>query len=323
MSHGGDDDFPEEHEEHVNHEAWVIPYADLLTLLMAMFIALFAISTVDTNKFQALARGFSSALGGGKLDAGIGGSGRATSPVVGGGNGTGPFQGGTLMPSDTNVSTAALAKALLSMASNSAAAKAEHQSLADVQKAIEKAANDLHLGGKVRTKQLDNGLEVTLLTDRVLFDTGKANIRPAGVPILTGIGLILTKIDNPIEIDGYTDSVPLLPGGKYDSNDDLSSGRAVAVMHFFESIGLDASRLRPVGLGERNPIGDNGTDVGRALNRRVEIFVQSKVVHQILKQANADGGPLSTTPTTQPIVPPVNPGLGGPKPVINPGLGAG
>ena len=92
MSHGGDDGgIPEEHEEHVNHEAWVIPYADLLTLLMAMFIALFAISTVDSNKFQALSRGFTNALGGGKLDSGIGGTGKKTSPLVGGGNGSGPF----------------------------------------------------------------------------------------------------------------------------------------------------------------------------------------------------------------------------------------
>ena len=74
MSHGGDDEVHEEHEEHVNHEAWVIPYADLLTLLMAMFIALFAMSTVDVTKFKAFAIGFNEALGGGKLDAGIGGT---------------------------------------------------------------------------------------------------------------------------------------------------------------------------------------------------------------------------------------------------------
>src|SRR5436190_18843917 len=91
---------PEEHEEHVNHEAWVIPYADLLTLLMAMFIALFAMSTVDLSKSKALALGFNEALGGGKLDAAIGGSGRATSPVVGSGKGEGPFSAGPLMRGD-------------------------------------------------------------------------------------------------------------------------------------------------------------------------------------------------------------------------------
>src|SRR5262245_40785317 len=100
MSHGGDDEIHEEHEEHVNHEAWVIPYADLLTLLMAMFIALFAMSTVDMSKFKALAVGFNEALGGGKLDASIGGA-KNASNVIGKGQGHGPLTGGTsLTPQD-------------------------------------------------------------------------------------------------------------------------------------------------------------------------------------------------------------------------------
>src|SRR3954470_6888059 len=112
MSHGGDDEIPEEHEEHENHEAWVIPYADLLTLLMAMFIALFAMSTVDSSKFEKLAVGFNEALGGGDLDAGIGGSGKATSPVVGQGQGEGPFSGGQLMENEQNVTANDLAAAI-------------------------------------------------------------------------------------------------------------------------------------------------------------------------------------------------------------------
>src|SRR6266446_8716579 len=101
--HDDDDELPEEHEEHVNHEAWVIPYADLLTLLMAMFIALFAMSTVDVTKFKAFAIGFNEALGGGKLDAGVGGTANATSTQTGSGSGNGPFEGGTLMPSNASL----------------------------------------------------------------------------------------------------------------------------------------------------------------------------------------------------------------------------
>src|SRR5882672_8671358 len=95
---GDSGELPEEHEEHVNHEAWVIPYADLLTLLMAMFIALFAMSTVDVTKFKAFAIGFNEALGGGKLDAGVGGTANATSTQVGSGSGDGPLTGGSLIP---------------------------------------------------------------------------------------------------------------------------------------------------------------------------------------------------------------------------------
>jgi chemotaxis protein MotB len=122
MSQGGDDEIHEEHEEHVNHEAWVIPYADLLTLLMAMFIALFAMSTVDVTKFKAFAIGFNEALDGGKLDAGIGGSGKATSPVVGQGNGDGPFTGGQLAPKNGAVNGDQIQQILTAMASNQAQA---------------------------------------------------------------------------------------------------------------------------------------------------------------------------------------------------------
>src|SRR6516165_9727111 len=126
MSHGGDDEVHEEHEEHVNHEAWVIPYADLLTLLMAMFIALFAISNVNDAKFKALARGFSTALGGGKLDAGIGGDGKATDVGDGNGQGNGPFTGGTLTPTNSALNAKELAR-VLGMISNNSVSKAQQQ----------------------------------------------------------------------------------------------------------------------------------------------------------------------------------------------------
>src|SRR3954469_5345549 len=96
MSLEGDDGLPEEPEEHVSHDAWVIPYADLLTLLMAMFIALFAMSTVDVTKFKAFAIGFNEALGGGKLDTGV--SGNATATQVARGTGVRPLDSPTLNP---------------------------------------------------------------------------------------------------------------------------------------------------------------------------------------------------------------------------------
>src|ERR1700681_991991 len=110
----GDYGLPEEHEEHVNHEAWVIPYADLLTLLMAMFIALFAISTVNTSKFKDLALGFNQALGGGKLDNTVfaGSTPKDNSPIAGNGYGTGPGSGGSLVASNNIVTASQLAQLL-------------------------------------------------------------------------------------------------------------------------------------------------------------------------------------------------------------------
>ena len=185
MSHGGDDEIHEEHEEHVNHEAWVIPYADLLTLLMAMFIALFAMSTVDVTKFKAFAIGFNEALGGGKLDAGVGGTANATSTQVGSRererSARRRLARARAVRSPTRPSCS---RSSSNLASGKAQAAKQRQTLEDVQKEIDDAANKLGLGGDIRTKQLNNGLQVTLLTDKVLFQSGQATLQPEGLQLL-------------------------------------------------------------------------------------------------------------------------------------------
>jgi chemotaxis protein MotB len=316
MSHGGDGELPEEHEEHVNHEAWVIPYADLLTLLMAMFIALFAMSTVDVSKFKAFAIGFNEALGGGKLDAAVGGAANATSSQPGSGSGNGPFNGGMINPSNGSPTATQLQQLLSSAASNQAQGAAQHQTLEDLQRQIVDAANRLGLGEEVRTKQLNNGLQVTLLTDQVLFASGHADLQPTGLELLSAIAAILKSVDNSININGYTDDVPIGPGGQFPSNLYLSSFRADAVADYFTSVGVDRSRLFPAGRGDQDFIASNATAAGRAQNRRVEIVVVSKLIKQTLDQAGLDN--KAVTPSTLPIKP-ISGATGSPS-VTNPDI---
>jgi chemotaxis protein MotB len=301
MSQGGDDEVHEEHEEHVNHEAWVIPYADLLTLLMAMFIALFAMSTVDVTKFKAFAIGFNEALGGGKLDAGVGGTANATSTQVGTGSGNGALDGGTLTPQNVVTSGEQLHQLLEALASTKSQATVQRQTLGDIEKKITDAAKSLGVGGDVRTKQLNNGLQVTLLTDKVLFRSGDAKLQPQGLQLLSLIGKVLQSVDNPIQINGYTDDVPIGPGGQFPSNLYLSSFRADAVADYFTLSGMSRSRIFPAGRGDQDFIASNATAEGRSQNRRVEIIVQSKLVQSALEQAGLDDKPV--TPTTLPINP--------------------
>ena len=315
MSHGGDDGgIPEEHEEHVNHEAWVIPYADLLTLLMAMFIALFAISTVDTNKFQALSRGFTNALGGGKLDSGIGGTGKATSPLVGGGNGSGPFDGGQITPGQDQKIDANKIASIMAAAQNLAGAKAKEQAtLADVAKAIQQAAAANGLAGKVRTEQTGRGLKVTLLTDKVLFDSGHSELKPDGMALLTALEPVLAGVPNQLNITGYTDS-DAISSPRFPSNDELSFSRALAVSRYLETQGIDVARVFPGGLGARNPIAPNDSDAHKQLNRRVEIFVVSTLVKKVQDANGIDDHKVAPTPTTIPISAPVSTGIDGARP---------
>ena len=289
---------PEEHEEHVNHEAWVIPYADLLTLLMAMFIALFAISTVDASKFKDLSIGFNEALGGGKIDSQVfaGSKSADTSPIPGNGNGEGPGTGGSLIASKNILTASQLTQLLNATQQLSTAKSKEAETLTDVQKAIEGQARAHGYGNDIHTELQQRGLVVTVVTDKVLFNSGSADLRGAGGPLLQVVTDALKAVPNPIIIDGYTDSVPISTV-QYPTNLELSSARSDRVARYFMANGLPEARVFPEGLGSRDPVASNATEAGRARNRRVEIIVQSSVVKQTLDNAGLDTTPAVPSPS--------------------------
>jgi chemotaxis protein MotB len=197
-------------------------------------------------------------------------------------------------------------------ASGRAQRAAQRQKLDALQHRINEAATRLGFTGKVHTRELNNGLQVTL-TDQVLFESGKAELQPPGLQLLGVIAEVLRSVDNSIDINGYTDNVPIAPGGEFPSNLYLSSFRADAVADFFASGGVDRSRLFPAGRGDQDFVASNATAAGRALNRRVEIIVESKVVRSTLAGAGLDNQPA--TPATLPI------GSPGAKPDLRPDLG--
>lgn len=300
-----DDPLAEEHEEPAKHDAWVIPYADLITLLMAMFIALFASSTVDLSKFKEFAIGFNQAIGG-KVDS------SHTTNAASTTGGTGALTGGDALHQSPFAGTSNELKNMLDQnASTHAQRAAQRRTLDTLQHRINQAAARLGFTGKVRTRELNNGLQVTL-TDQVLFDSGKAELQAPGLHLLSVIGGVLKSVDNPVEINGYTDNVPIAPGGAFPSNLYLSSYRADAVADYFATLGVNRSRLFPAGRGDQDFVASNATPAGRALNRRVEIIVESKVVQSTLAGAGLDNQPA--TPTTLPI------GSSGAKPDLGPHL---
>jgi chemotaxis protein MotB len=308
---------PEEHEEHANHEAWVIPYADLLTLLMAMFIALFAMSSVDTTKFKALALGFNQALNGPSLDTGVFAKTAGDTAIDGqGGSGISPQPGGAVGP-DTQPKSQRVLPTLAEQHANLEAERSvEHQSLAAVEKQIQQDAKRLGLTGELSLRLEERGLVVTVVTDQVLFDAGSATVKPDGETVLRVVGSALQSIDNPILIEGHTDSEPINTA-QYPSNWELSSGRAGSVARFFESLGMNRSRLRPEGLADLFPAATNDTADGRAQNRRVEIVVQSKLVARALRDAGLTNKatPTPESPIGDPVVKPIAPVV---KPDLSP-----
>jgi chemotaxis protein MotB len=126
---------------------------------------------------------------------------------------------------------------------------------------------DLSKYAKVET--MDKKIRL-ILSEGVLFDSGKAELKPGSLHILKTMTEQLRAAPNPIVIEGHTDNVPVR-SGRYGSNWELSMARAYSVMRFLESRGVRSERLSGSGYGEHRPAGDNKTAEGRAKNRRIEI----------------------------------------------------
>lgn len=259
----------EEHEEHVNHEAWVIPYADLLTLLMAMFLALWAISTMEMSKFEQLSSGFADAIGtSSPLEGGKG--------VLDGGNGPDQENPGDAVTTTTVLDAKSAGEAALAREAAAANAKAvEDDRLTEIEAQLSERAKAKGLGDVVRFRREARGLVVTVVSDQVLFDPGQADLRPAGVGLLDAVSEVLGPVPNLISIEGHADSRPISTA-KYPSNWELSTARATSVLRYFTSIrGFDPRKVSAAGYGDTRPLADNGNEEGRSTNRRVEIVVLS------------------------------------------------
>lgn len=141
---------------------------------------------------------------------------------------------------------------------------------------VEKILKDnLSQAKSIKLIKSDKGL-IIRVNNKVLFDEGSASIKPEAQKTLDEIVKVLTKIDNPVIIEGHTDSIPI-KNEKYPSNWELSTARATNIISYMVKTGeLSPKRLRAVGYGEYMPIADNSSINGRMLNRRVDIIVLEK-----------------------------------------------
>jgi chemotaxis protein MotB len=259
-------DLEDEHEEHVNHEAWVIPYADMLTLLMALFLMLFAISSVDLAKFEKLAAGLSAEFGGsseGVLDGG---------PSVLDGIGPSP-----ILEVDPEARLVA-AEAALQREERQREAVAEEQGHLDAIEAhVVGYVAGVGLADAVSVRRETRGLIVTIVADQVVFDPGQATVRAEGAAILREVATAVRDLPNRLVIEGHTDAVPI-SNAHFRSNWELSTARATEVLRYLvDEVGLDPHRVAAAGYGEQRPMDTNDTAEGRSRNRRVEIAVLSEV----------------------------------------------
>ncbi|MEJ2197417.1 MAG: OmpA family protein [Desulfuromonadales bacterium] len=157
--------------------------------------------------------------------------------------------------------------------------QAREARLAEVQSTYDELVGKLEQEierGEVRISELKGKLTVNVV-DKILFDSGKASLKPAGIKVLQQIGDILNSaVDKNIQVEGHTDNVPISGGlaARYPSNWELSTARATTVLHFLQDkVGVSGERLSAVGYGEYQPISSNATAKGRAENRRIQIVL--------------------------------------------------
>jgi chemotaxis protein MotB len=269
--------------EHDNDERWLLTYADMITLLMALFMVLFSISSVNISKYRTLQMALKAAFSGDILPGGK----SIEQPGASANSSRAPTTIDTpaivrLVPNVTSElehvsgGQSGSAQASAQSAASSvqvSAAQQEQASFQALQRELNAYAAKHGFAKSVPVAIEQRGLAIRVLTDSLLFSSGSATLESQGQPLLTEIAALL-NVDHvhPIAVEGNTDNVPI--SGTFPSNWELSTARASSVVRFLLSKGVDPQRLSAIGYADQHPIATNSTPAGRALNRRVEIVLQ-------------------------------------------------
>jgi chemotaxis protein MotB len=260
--------------EHENEERWLLTYADMITLLMALFMLLFSISSVNISKYETLQQSLKAAFSGSVLTGGKAilrtGSESSSNPSSSTADIPAIVALTPSIPKPGDTSAQQIAKAMVS-ASGSIREQAQFEHL---QAEINAYARTHGFGKDVQAVIEERGLVVRVLTDKLLFASGADQLQPEGMPLLNEVANLL-NIDrtHPILVEGNTDNVPIA-SAQFPSNWELSALRATTVLRYLIAHGVADERLSAAGYADLHPVDSNATAAGRARNRRVDIVLQ-------------------------------------------------
>ncbi|MET3550064.1 chemotaxis protein MotB [Paenibacillus favisporus] len=249
----------EPHEEHAD-ESWLLPYADLLTLLLALFIVLYSMSATDAKKFEEMSQAFNNALS----------------------TGNGVLNFRSNLPMDKNMDQGKK-DSQESIVTNNNDKKQKAQLAKQEQEDLEKLKQQLDQYIKTNglTNQLDTKLNQSQLTitisDNALFASGSAQVKPESRQLALAISSMLQQFPTyDVVVSGHTDNMPI-SNSEYASNWDLSSNRALNFLKILlTNKQLNPAKFTSTAFGEFRPVASNNTAAGRAKNRRVEVSIIRK-----------------------------------------------
>ncbi len=264
-----------EEEEHENHERWMVSYADMVTLLLVLFIVLYAISQVDKDKFAALARGLSDSFGGPiAVTPGPTPEGSVLDGLPG------AIDIASAIPPDPTVSGAQVDAAAAAAAAERAQrvareAQAAYDELAAARDTLAAALAEAGYSGAARFEIDERGLVVHIVADAVLFDAEEAVLRPEGRAILGAVAPSLVDLPNVLRIEGHANHLPVTRGGPWPSNWELSAYRASTVLRYLAADGVPEPRLSATGYSSTQPLVPISDPTAISANRRVDVVVLS------------------------------------------------
>lgn len=268
-------------EEHVNHEAWAIPYGDLVTLLLAFFVVMYAVSSVNEGKYRALSD---------SLVAAFRGAPRTMEPLQ-----VGAYQvradeeletglPRTLVPFEVDAPRSPISEIAERSrygerglgpgdGSGTDPEDSSYVLIQQLEDDVLAAMAPLIDADMISVRRVSYWLEVEINTN-FLFASGSATVAPDAVPAIRKLATLLKDAGVRLQVEGHTDSVPISTA-QFPSNWELSAGRAASVVHLLSGYGIDPATIAAVGYGEHRPVADNDTREGRRKNRRVVIIVMS------------------------------------------------
>ncbi|HEV2702501.1 MAG TPA: flagellar motor protein MotD [Steroidobacteraceae bacterium] len=276
-------------EEETQHAAWAVPYGDLVTLLFAFFVVLYAVSSVNEGKYRVLSSTLFTEFNGQKPKGSAPGSAPEAIATVRASAAASSAPDSHAIFADTAVVTRKQAEEI-------ARSQAESQALDKVASDVSTAMADLIKSNLVVVRRKGTAIEVEIRTD-ILFPSGSATLSPTAVGVIRKLSQTLVSLPNPVRVEGHTDSQPI-DTTAFPSNWELSSARAASVVHVIANSGIDPARLSVIGRSQYSPAQPNTTAAGRNANRRVLIA--------ILPPGNPDPG-ASPAPANAHAMPPATP----------------
>ena len=244
-------------------ERWLLTYADMITLLLALFVILFAISTINGKKFLAFELGVTSTFSNKAVKTSSGGSGLL------------PKENSLL--NNQGVTTTTLPTPAQEVTANRSTTTTS-PSLTQIAGEITKALRAAGLSQYASTTVDSQGVVVQMLADKTYFATDSATLGDVGNEVVDTIAGVLRNVPNDVEVQGYTNNLPVT-GGAYSSNWELSAVRAVNVVRRLSTTdGITSNRLSATGFGTTHPVVPNTTPANKAENRRVDVVVLTKAL---------------------------------------------